>query len=98
MKDDAPFGYVAVFRAHANVGFFQGAEPEDPTGLLEGSGKQMRHVKAKPGVELESAAPEALIAIAYADMKVRLALEDANGSASSIRERKGRRRPTTRRG
>ena len=27
---DAAFAYVAVFRAHANVGFFYGAELEDP--------------------------------------------------------------------
>src|SRR5437762_3581871 len=29
--EDAPFGYVGVFRAHVNVGFFYGAELEDPT-------------------------------------------------------------------
>ena len=40
--EDAPFGYVNVFRAHVNVGFFYGAELNDPQGLLEGSGKRMR--------------------------------------------------------
>jgi hypothetical protein len=92
---DAPFGYVNVFRAHANVGFFYGAELEDPTGLLEGSGKRMRHVKVKPGVDLDSAALDALIGTAYADIKLRLAVEHNNGSASSMRERKGRRRRPT---
>ena len=29
--EGAAFGYVNVFRAHANVGFFHGAELEDPT-------------------------------------------------------------------
>ena len=72
---DAPFAYVNVFRAHANVGFFYGAELEDPMGLLEGSGKRMRHVKLRPGVELDSAALEALIDAAYADIKLRLAAE-----------------------
>ena len=73
--EDAPFGYVNVFRAHANVGFFTGAELPDPTGLLEGSGKRMRHVKVKPGADLDSRALSALIAAAYADIKRRLDLE-----------------------
>jgi len=70
--EDAAFGYVAVFRAHANVGFFRGAELEDPTSLLEGTGKRMRHVKVRPGDPLDAAALEALIEAAYADMKLRL--------------------------
>ena len=76
---DAPFGYVGVFRAHANVGFFYGAELEDPMGLLEGSGKRMRHAKVKPGVDLDSAALDALIDTAYADIRRRLAVEYGSG-------------------
>src|SRR5262249_4779040 len=44
---DAPFCYVNAFTAHVNVGFFHGAELPDPAGLLQGSGKHMRHVKLK---------------------------------------------------
>jgi len=73
--EDAPFGYVNVFRAHANVGFFHGAELADPTGLLEGSGKRMRHVKVRPEVAVDPAALDALIRCAYADIKLRLAVE-----------------------
>jgi len=69
---DAPFGYVNVFKAHVNVGFFFGAELQDPTGLLEGSGKRMRHVKVKPSADLNFAALSALIDAAYADIKSRL--------------------------
>jgi hypothetical protein len=87
----AAFGYVNVFRAHVNVGFFHGTELEDPTGLLEGTGKRMRHVKVKPGVDLDSAALAALITTAYGDMKQRLAAEHGVSSAAS-RPRKGRRR------
>jgi len=46
--DDAAFGYVNVFTAHVNVGFFRGAEIADPHGILEGDGKFMRHVKLRP--------------------------------------------------
>jgi hypothetical protein len=69
---DAAFGYVNVFTAHANVGFFFGAALEDPAGLLEGTGKRMRHVKVKPGADLDVAALSALIDAAYADIKSRL--------------------------
>ena len=69
---DAPFGYVNAFKAHVNVGFFQGAELPDPAGLLEGSGKFMRHVKLKPGAAMNSAALHKLIDEAYSDIKARL--------------------------
>jgi hypothetical protein len=70
---DAAFGYVNVFRAHANVGFFYGAELHDPMGLLQGTGKRGRHVKLKPGADLDFAALDALIDAAYVDIKSRLA-------------------------
>jgi len=70
--DDAAFGYVGVFKAHVNVGFFRGAELADPAGLLQGTGKLMRHVKLRPGEALDPQALEALIREAYADMHRRL--------------------------
>jgi hypothetical protein len=73
--DDAAFAYVNVFKAHVNVGFFLGSELPDPAGLLEGSGRRMRHVKLKPGAVLDSAALHALIHAAYADVKWRLELD-----------------------
>jgi hypothetical protein len=69
---DAAFGYVNAFRAHVNVGFFRGAELPDPGGLLEGTGKFMRHVKIRPGHEIDSAALMDLVRVAYFDMKRRL--------------------------
>jgi hypothetical protein len=69
---DAPFGYVNVFRAHVNVGFFQGAGLADPGRLLEGSGKFMRHVKLRPGAAANDAALRGLIERAYWDMKSRV--------------------------
>jgi hypothetical protein len=73
--EDAPFGYVNVFRTHANVGFFHGAELVDPLGLLEGTGKRMRHRKVRPETDLNSGALSALIDAAYTDIKARLDLE-----------------------
>jgi hypothetical protein len=47
--EDAAFGYVNAFTSHVNVGFFLGASLDDPAGLLEGTGKRMRHVKLRVG-------------------------------------------------
>jgi hypothetical protein len=69
---DAAFGYVDAFTAHVNVGFFRGAEIEDPAGLLQGTGKFMRHVKLHPGKPVDSASLTRLIETAYADMRRRL--------------------------
>lgn len=67
--NDAAFAYVNVFKAHVNVGFFHGAELPDPKGLLEGTGKYMRHVKLRPEVEVDDVALLKLIETAYFDMK-----------------------------
>ena len=70
--EDAPFAYVDVFKSHTNVGFFYGAHLADSARLLEGNGKNMRHVKLKHGQERDSIALGALINAAYLDLKVRL--------------------------
>ena len=72
---DAPFGYVNTFKSHVNVGFFNGALLRDPARLLEGAGKRMRHVKLKPGREIDSASLTALIQASYLDMQARAELE-----------------------
>lgn len=69
---DAAFAYVDAFTAHVNVGFFRGAEMDDPMGLLEGTGKFMRHVKLRPGRDVDAAALKKLVETAYADMRKRL--------------------------
>jgi hypothetical protein len=73
---DAPFAYVGAFTAHVNVGFFHGAALDDPAGLLQGSGRHMRHVKLRPGREVDTAALSELIDAAYRDVRERLVEED----------------------
>ncbi len=69
---DAAFAYVNAFKAHVNVGFFRGAEIADPDGLLEGTGRFMRHVKLRPERDVDAKALLRLIETAYTDMKRRL--------------------------
>ena len=69
---DAAFAYVNAFTAHVNVGFFRGAELADPAGLLDGTGRYMRHVKVRPDSYVDAKALTELIDTAYTDMKGRL--------------------------
>jgi hypothetical protein len=75
--EDAAFGYVNAFKAHVNVGFFQGAALDDPSGLLEGSGKRMRHVKVRWGEPIDADALRGLIEAAYRDIRERLRSPEA---------------------
>ena len=72
--ENAPFGYVNAFKAHASVGFYYGAMLADPASLLEGAGKRMRHVKLRPGKDLDVDALSDLIEAAYHDIRRRLSL------------------------
>ncbi len=69
---DGAFGYVNAFKAHVNVGFFRGAEIADPEGLLEGTGKFMRHVKLRSGREVDAVALTQLIVRGYNYMRERV--------------------------
>lgn len=66
------FGYVNVFTSHVNIGFYLGAHLEDPSNLLTGTGKFMRHVKVMPDKPLNEAALTDLIEASYHDMRSRL--------------------------
>ena len=87
---DAAFGYVNVFKAHVNVGFFRGAEIADPHGLLEGTGKLMRHVKLRPGSASATTALAYLIATAHADMQERVQAESLRARPDPATSRKKR--------
>lgn len=50
MKDQVV--YIAVYAKHVNLGFHHGARMENPEGVLQGSGKQMRHIKIKSQADL----------------------------------------------
>ncbi|MBV8907654.1 MAG: DUF1801 domain-containing protein [Sphingomonas sp.] len=69
---DAAFAYVNAFSGHAAVGFYNGAALPDPAGLLQGSGKRMRHVKLKLNEDIDEDALSTLIADAYADVRRRM--------------------------
>lgn len=44
-EQGGPFAWMKAAKGHVSLGFWRGAEFNDPTGILEGSGTRMRHVK-----------------------------------------------------
>jgi hypothetical protein len=74
--DDAGFAYVNAFTAHVNVGFFRGAELPDPAGILEGTGRFMRHVKIRRDEPFNEPALLELIRAAHLDMRARIAASE----------------------
>ena len=55
------FCYIAPQMNYVNLGFMYGADLADPEGLLEGSGKLLRHVKIRSLEDLEQPALRNLI-------------------------------------
>ena len=46
------FCHIAVYAGHVNLGFNRGADLPDPRGILEGTGKKIRHVRIKQLADL----------------------------------------------
>jgi hypothetical protein len=44
-KRDEIFAYICPLRNYVRLGFYYGAPLPDPNGLLEGTGKRLRHIK-----------------------------------------------------
>ena len=64
--------HIAVYSNHVNLGFNDGASLDDPKGILQGSGKVIRHITMKASEDLER--PELRVYIRRARKK---ALSDA---------------------
>ena len=66
------YAYIHVHGAHVNLGFYHGASLPDPDGLLEGTGKRMRHFKLRREQQVNAVALSERIAAAYRDIRSRL--------------------------
>ena len=60
------YAYIMPKRGYINLGFYQGAVLADPAGLLEGTGKGLRHVKIRSLADANRSPVRALIAQALA--------------------------------
>jgi hypothetical protein len=58
------FCHITLHKNHVNLGFNYGSELPDPEGLLQGSGKLLRHVKITSPEDLSDPALRQLLEVA----------------------------------
>ena len=63
-KMSEQFCYIALFKARLNLGFYYGSDLPDPEKLLEGSGKNLRHIKISHPEQLQNPALHDLVVAA----------------------------------
>lgn len=66
--------YIMPKNDYVNLGFWHGVNVSDPAGLLEGTGKKMRHVKIKSLEDAQKSEIANLIADALRERKAALGL------------------------
>jgi hypothetical protein len=68
------FCYIAAQREYVNLGFYYGAVLPDPEGLLEGTGKNLRHIKVREVVEVAQPAIRKMIEVSLDERQQMLGL------------------------
>ena len=56
---------IAPYTERVNLQFYRGASLPDPSGLLEGTGKELRHVKVHHAKDLKTPVVKALLRAAW---------------------------------
>ena len=56
---------LSPHKAHVNLHFYKGVELSDPDGVLQGSGKALRHLKFRKAADLDPAVLAPLLNEAY---------------------------------
>ncbi len=56
--------YIRPLKDSVNLGFFHGADLNDPKALLQGTGKMLRHIKFKPDQPFHAPDVEELLRVA----------------------------------
>jgi hypothetical protein len=51
-ESNGPFCYFMVGKNHVTLGFLRGTSLKDPEGLLEGTGKNLRHIKVRSAKDI----------------------------------------------
>lgn len=70
------FCYIGAHREHVNLGFYYGAELPDPEGLMEGTGKKLRHIKVRDTEQIDTSSLRRYIQSSLEERKAALGIED----------------------
>jgi hypothetical protein len=68
------FCYIGAHSGHVNLGFYYGAHLADPDGLMEGTGKNLRHVKVRNPEEVDQPAIRKLVNLSLEERQKALGL------------------------
>lgn len=71
-KTTEAYTYILPQQRYANLGFFRGPALPDPEGLLEGTGKAMRHIKVRTMEAAERPAIRRLLEAALQERRAAL--------------------------
>jgi hypothetical protein len=69
------FCYLGAYRDHVNLGFYYGAELPDPEGLMEGTGKKLRHIKVRDAEGVGQSSLRRYIQVAVEERKEALGIK-----------------------
>jgi hypothetical protein len=85
-KTTEAYAYIGLQRRYVNLGFYHGASLRDPDGLLEGTGKALRHVKVRSGADADLPALGRLVKAALQERRTALLQEAAEQPGTSATE------------
>jgi hypothetical protein len=68
-KKTEHYAYIGVQASHVNLGFYHGTSLSDPAGLLEGTGKELRHLKLRNVSEVKHPSVAALVREAISERR-----------------------------
>ena len=69
------FCYIGAHREHVNLGFYYGTELPNPEGILEGTGKKLRHIKVREVEEVAQPTLRQMIKSSLEERKKALGME-----------------------
>jgi hypothetical protein len=70
------FCYIGAHAEHVNLGFYYGADLSDPEGLLEGTGKKLRHIKVRDIGDVDRPALRQLVQLSFDERKTALDVKE----------------------
>ena len=73
-KMSEAYSYIMPKESYVNLGFYYGVSLADPAGLMEGTGKNLRHVKVRSIRDVTKPALRELIKSAFAERRKALGL------------------------
>lgn len=89
--------HVAVYSGHVNIGFNHGAELGNEKGLLQGTGRRVRHITVKCADDLRNPAVRKYLRAAYQLSGMKQSTRNLKGVTSVVKAIYARkRRPPTR--